>query len=305
MTESANFGRLEDVSLRSAWGHEALDFTPWLAANLDRLSEAIGIPLELVEQEARVTSFAADILARNPSDDTLVLIENQLEDSDHTHLGQIMTYLAGLSARLVVWIAPGFREAHLSAIKWLNENTDQTFAFFAVKVRVVRIGDSPLAPLFDVVERPNNWERSVQERAREAREPSGIGQFRRDFWTHLAARYPAELDSGAPNALGYRWRKPSIGEFVVVQYLGSESVGVFIRGERGASQETSRAMLAPYVDALTQRLGAPIAGGIHGFVKSLRLDTRDRANWDRMADWLHEQADKYVATLKDVVEGNN
>lgn len=137
------FGRLQDLPLREAWKHEALQFTPWLAENLDHLSEAIGIPLEMTGTEVAVDTFSADILARNPMDDTVVLIENQLEQTDHTHLGQIMTYLAGLDAHTVVWIAPAFREPHLSAIRWLNEHTADGFSFFAVKARVVRIGDSP------------------------------------------------------------------------------------------------------------------------------------------------------------------
>ncbi len=105
---SDNFGDLTDVELREAWPHEALDFTPWLAENLDRLSKVIDIQLELVETEQSVDEFNADILARNPTDDSLVLIENQLERSDHTHLGQILTYLAGLEAHTVIWVARSF-----------------------------------------------------------------------------------------------------------------------------------------------------------------------------------------------------
>lgn len=156
------FGRLVDLPLREAWKHEAHQFTPWLADNIDHLSEAIGIPLELTGTEVAVETFSADILARNPIDDSIVLIENQLETTDHTHLGQIMTYLAGLEAHTVVWIAPAFREPHLSAIRWLNEHTADGFSFFAVKARVVRIGDSPYAPIFEVVEKPDKWMRKLQ-----------------------------------------------------------------------------------------------------------------------------------------------
>jgi adenine-specific DNA-methyltransferase len=165
------FATLDDVPLQEAWGHEAHDFTPWLAENLGRLSEAIGIPLELTDTEVAVESFSADILARNPQDDSVVLIENQFKPSDHGHLGQIMTYLAGLSAHTIIWIAPYFREPHLSAIRWLNEHTEEPFAFFAVKLRVVRIENSPLVPLFEVIERPNHWDRQVQETARQADVP--------------------------------------------------------------------------------------------------------------------------------------
>ena len=101
------FGKVEFVHPRDIWAHEADDFTPWLANNLSYVSDAIGIPLELVETEAAVERFSADILARDP-DGGFALIENQLESSDHTHLGQILTYLAGLGARTVVWVARDF-----------------------------------------------------------------------------------------------------------------------------------------------------------------------------------------------------
>ena len=154
------FGELKDVTLRDVWGNEAQHFTPWLAANMERLSEAIGIPLESEGTEVAVEQFSADIVARNPADGSRVLIENQLEGSDHRHLGQILTYLAGVQAQTVIWVARDFDESHRSAIRWLNDHTEEPFAFFAVRVRVVQIADSPLVPLFEVLERPspeNSW----------------------------------------------------------------------------------------------------------------------------------------------------
>jgi len=162
------FGRLEDLPLNQVWEHEAQQFTPWLADNLDHLAEAIGVPMELVGKEVAVESFSADILARSLVDESVVLIENQLEPTDHTHLGQIMTYLAGLEAQMVIWIAPSFRQPHLSTIRWLNEHTAEGFSFFAVRTRVVRIGDSPFAPIFEVVEKPDDWSRQLKSEARGA-----------------------------------------------------------------------------------------------------------------------------------------
>jgi hypothetical protein len=305
MTQPQDFGRLETVSVRSAWAHEASAFTPWLAQNLDRLGDALGIPLEHVQTEAAVTTFSADILARNAVDGTNVLIENQLEDSDHGHLGQIMTYLAGLEAQTVVWVAPRFRDAHLSAIRWLNEHTSDPFSFFAVEVRVVRIGDSPLAPVFEVIERPNDWERSVQEQAREARPRGAVGENRRTFWSHFLQRCPAEMPHGQANGDSSRWRKPPIGAFTVVQFLSQGRIGIFVRGGRGVPSSETALALAPYRERLERALGEPLNGDNFFFIKRLAIDTADRANWDRMSDWLHEQADRYVATLRDVVEGNN
>ena len=160
-------GKLEEVDLRQAWPHEARSFTPWLSENIEMLSSVIGIPLELEGQEVAVEQFSADILARNPRDDSRVLIENQLEQSDHGHIGQIMTYLAGLDVNTVIWIAASFREPHLSAIRWLNDHTIEPFAFFAIKLSIVRIADSPMAPVFEVVVKPNTWERQLQSISKE------------------------------------------------------------------------------------------------------------------------------------------
>ena len=117
-----------------------------------------------------------------------MLIENQLENANLQHLGQAQVYLAGLDAKIVVWVAAGFNEEILSAIRWLNEHTVDPFAFFAVRVRAVRIGDSLPAPIFEVLERPNEWDRQVTETTK--RGLSEIGEFRRDFWEHYSRRQP-------------------------------------------------------------------------------------------------------------------
>jgi len=225
VSQDVAFGSLADVPLREAWSHEAHRFTPWLAANLDRLAEAIGIPLELTGTEIRVGTFSADILARNPVDDSVVLIENQLEGSNHTHLGQIMTYLAGLETHTMVWVAPAFREEHLSAIRWLNEHTVDPFAFFAVRLRVVRISDSPYAPLFEVVERPNNWDRHVAGLKREAEGVSPQAERRRVFWSRYSELYPISVADGTGGGGSSRWRRFPGGDLVVSQWLSQDTVG--------------------------------------------------------------------------------
>ena len=293
MTGIVDFATLDDVTVRSAWSHEALNFTPWLAANLDRLASAIGIPLELTGTEMQVGPFSADILARNVTDDSVVLIENQLESSDHTHLGQIMTYLAGLQAQTMVWVAPTFREQHLSAIRWLNEHTVDPFAFFAVKLRVVRIANSPFAPLFEVIERPNNWDRSVAERRRETEgDRTETGQFRLDFWTHFCARYPAYGPAGAASSI---WATlPGTNAFLV-QYLAKQNVGVFVRPPRGGSPEQLATDLAPHLAQLATELGTADPARLPS--ARLTIDTHDKANWNRMADWLDERTRAYQAAF--------
>ncbi|HRD78059.1 MAG TPA: hypothetical protein PK264_19315 [Hyphomicrobiaceae bacterium] len=302
----SRFGTLDTVPLTEAWAHEAHAFTPWLAENLALLSDAIGIPLELTDTEVAVESFAADIIARNPQDESVVLIENQFKPSDHGHLGQIMTYLAGLGASTIVWIAPSFREPHLSAIRWLNEHTEEPFAFFAVQIKVVRIGTSPMVPLFDVIERPNHWDRKVQETARERKAPTtDLGNFRREFWAHMLSRHPSEGDPAKPYAASSRWRDLPELKLAVVQYIAKGGPGIFIRCPRGGDDEAAAELLDPYEQKLESLLDASINAGNprYLFIKQLRLDATDNANWDRIADWLHKEADRYEAAIKNVLGG--
>lgn len=293
------FASLTDVAVRDAWRHEAHSFTPWLAENLDRLSAVIGVPLELTGTEMQVGPFSADILARNLADDSVVLIENQLESSDHTHLGQIMTYLAGLQAHTMVWVAPTFREEHLSAIRWLNEHTVDPFAFFAVRLRVVRIADSPFAPLFEVIERPNNWDRRVAEKRRETEgDRTETGQFRLDFWTHFCARFPAYGPAGAASSL---WVPLPGTDAILVQYLAKDRVGVFVRPSRGGSTDALTDDLAPHLDQLAAELATGHPDRLP--YTQLTIDTHDRANWDLMAGWLDERTRAYQAAFARALQG--
>ena len=223
------FGELKDVPLREAWPHEANDFTPWLADNLHRLSQAIGVDLELEGTEVSVEGFSADILARIPSDNSMVVIENQLENTDHTHLGQVLTYLAGLEAQTVIWIARGFQGPHLSAIRWLNTHTVDPFAFFAVKVRAVQIGDAPapVAPLFEVLERPNDWDRRVKGAVDTSgnRRRAEFIPLRREFWSFYAERYQAD---NIPPDHSAHTVEHKIGGVIVYQALSQDGVNVHI-----------------------------------------------------------------------------
>lgn len=291
------FARLEEVELRRAWSHEALDFTPWLARNLERLAEAVAIPLELEGTERAVGRYSADILARDSRSGEAVLIENQLEVSDHSHLGQILTYLTGLEARVVIWVALGFREEHLSAIRWLNSNTADAFSFFAVKLRVVRIADSPLAPLFEVVERPNNWNRQVEALAREAREVSPRADRRRRFWARYVELFPTSFADAMAGGGAARWRVVPGSNLVVSQWLATDSVGVFVRGGRGSDGPDVFDKLMPYADRIVSELGVELGERRWPLVQRLNVDTADEARWDEWARWLHDQAERYAVVL--------
>ncbi|MEA5424282.1 hypothetical protein [Synechococcus sp. CCY9202] len=303
MKELPCLGQLETVDLRQAWAHEAHSFTPWLAENLNRLSAALGIPLELEGQEVSVGSFSADLLARNPQDGSLVLIENQLEQTDHNHLGQILTYLAGLEAQVIIWIASDFRDPHLSAINWLNDHTVDPFAFFAVQVKAVRIGDSAIAPLFEVVAKPNGWDRQLQQQvASKTGELSDLGQFRLAFWSHLLELYPDQKAWGPADAASSRWYPLKNSSLVVVTYISVYRCGIFVRGRRGQELEESKQLLLSHQDELEKRLGVPISDSEgYGLTQSLEANARDPSTWPDLAAWLVSRLKIYVEALEDIV----
>lgn len=161
----ADLGQLSRIDPREVWKGEATDFTPWLAANLDRLAEVLGIELELTQREASVGSFSVDLVARDLGRDRVVIIENQLEPTDHTHLGQIITYAAGLEAGVVIWISREFREEHRQALDWLNRVHEGHTEFFGVLLELLRVDHSKPAVNFRLVAFPNQWSRSAATKA--------------------------------------------------------------------------------------------------------------------------------------------
>ena len=182
--DKLDLGRLRRVNLRDIWVTEAKEFTPWLAEphNLDVLSEALGIELELEAKEKDVGSFYADIVCKDRGTDKTVLIENQLEKTNHDHLGKVLTYSAGLQAETVIWLAERFREEHRAALDWLNEISHQNTQFFGLEIELWCIGDSVAAPKFNIVSMPNDWTRSVTEATGNNKEFSELRLLQLEYW---------------------------------------------------------------------------------------------------------------------------
>ena len=179
--------RLEAVDLREVWQHEASDFTPWLADNIEELGEVLGLDLEVKTSEAEVGTFSLDILAHDLASDRPVVIENQLAGTDHDHLGKLLTYAAGYDAHILVWIVKEFRPEHRAAIDWLNRRTGEDTAFFGVAVEAWKIEDSPPAARFNVVALPNDWEKQAAQTGGTGgnAELSERRRRFRDFWQLL------------------------------------------------------------------------------------------------------------------------
>ena len=170
MTETQGLGHIEKIDdLSKAWPHEAKDFTPWLAKHISELGAALGLELELQEQEAPVGSFSLDLLARESVTDRTVIIENQLKPTDHDHLGKLLTYAGGYDANVAVWVAMNFRDEHREAIDWLNRHTNEDAEFFGVAIELWKIDASRPAPHFNVVAAPNEWQRETKRSAQDAK----------------------------------------------------------------------------------------------------------------------------------------
>ena len=213
---SSSLGHLEKVDLRQIWSSEAADFTPWLAhpKNLEILASALGLELEIEAQEKEVGSFRADILCKDLDSESWVLIENQLERTDHTHLGQLLTYAAGLQAVTIIWIAARFSEEHRASLDWLNEITDERFRFFGLEVELWKIGSSLAAPKFNIVSKPNDWTRSISKAARRiSDEPvTETKALQLKYWTKLRdylTQVSSKLRSQKPHP--QHWTTFSIG----------------------------------------------------------------------------------------------
>ncbi len=182
MTTSAiGLGTLRRVELRGVWKHEAIDFTPWLVENIDLVGQVLGLDLEVAGREQAVGDFAVDIVARDLGRDKRVIIENQLEETDHSHLSQLLTYSAGLEAEVVVWVSRKFREEHRQVLDWLNRGASTEY--FGIVVELLQIDDSKPAVNLRLVASPNNWSRRSINTATSGDSNGKYGRYQQFFQT--------------------------------------------------------------------------------------------------------------------------
>lgn len=297
-------GQLEAVDLREYWKDESRDFTPWLAdeQNIALLGKVVGLQLEVEEREKNVGPFFADILCRDVSSGTWVVIENQLERTDHSHLGQILTYAAGLEAKAVIWVASKFTDEHRAALDWLNEITSEDFGFFGVEVELWRIGDSPPAPKFNLVCQPNDWSRAVQASAAHF---SAGEQLQLEFWTGFKAFLDGQSKIRCAKPRAQTWMNHSIGlrgchlvsvfssfDSVTGKAGGEVRVDVYLDGgdakQLFAALESQRARIE-------QELGEPMTWYNPENTRMSRVYVRraaeinDRSQWPTYYAWLKDR----------------
>jgi hypothetical protein len=307
MNGRGELGRLvPETNLRSVWPDEARDFTPWLAQpeNLEVLEDALGLTLEVEGTEHGVGPYRADIVCRD-DEGRRVFIENQLEATDHQHLGQLLTYAGGLDGRVMVWIAKRFTDDHRAAIDWLNTNTRDGVEFYAVEIQLWRIGASGLAPRFNVVCRPNAWRKKVVDpdpvdgsRARHLR-----------FWTGFSeyvARRGQPFRTRKPS--GAHWSDVSIGrtgiQISMVNRWNKDSL--FMIYIQGSGKESYFRQLSSEHKALVERTLSPsgviswreMKGRRSAIIQVTRsLPPDEEATWPAVYEWF---CDATISVLRDL-----
>lgn len=179
-------GKLQEIDIRKVWQHEQYYFSKWLAnpENIQELGDTLNLSLTDVETEKFVGNYRCDILCKDELTGKIVLIENQLESTNHDHLGKIITYASGLDASVVIWIVASARQEHASAIEWLNKHTGDDLSFFLVEVHAYKIGDSDPAPQFKIIEQPNDFAKSVKAISQSS-SISDTERKRLEFWTQF------------------------------------------------------------------------------------------------------------------------
>lgn len=304
-------GRLSVVDVRDIWKHEASDFTPWLAQpeNMKALASALFLEeLEVEATERDVGRFSADIVARDDSED-YVLIENQLEPTDHRHLGQVLTYLAGLEGNAtIVWIATKFLEEHRAAIDWLNANTNERFDFFGVEVEVLRIGESDPAPRFNVVAKPNNWSRNVGSTARRVADAtvSGIKASYLDYWIAFRDAFVAAGEREKcwqPKPRQYFFFPGGRSGFRIRLSLHRDKrqirVDLYLRQKGDPRKQAFHQLLEQRAD-IERAIGAalvwdelPDKQASRIYLAKENVDPLDQQQWPEQHAWLIEQVGKF------------
>lgn len=317
MSDSATrrLGQLVRVNqIRDVWPGEASHFTPWLCRpeNLAILSEALGMGADELEFEASehsVGAFYADIICRDTLDGGRVLIENQFGASDHDHLGKLLTYASGLDARTVVLIGEHIREEHRAALDWLNDITGEGHDFFACELELWRIGDSLPAPRFNVVVRPNDWAREVQDNM--TGEPSELRMTYRRYWEGLNEVLAAAA-SGVPQRKPHHesWLNYPIGKsdatISIVLGSGHLRIGLYLSGtkakasfdhlEAQASRFESDFGAALNWDRMPDRQTSRVVISLDD------ADPLDESDWPRQHEWLAEQLRNFQRVFRAAVQ---
>lgn len=312
---TTTLGRLERLDPRTVWPHEALDFTRWLLTNIEVLGEALGLDLE-VEAEVGVGPFAVDLSGKDLGSGRPIIVENQLAPTDHIHLGQLLTYAAGLQTSIVVWISPQFRDEHRQALDWLNQHTDEGLDFFGIELELVRIGTSTPAPHLKLVAQPNEWAKGTKAAAASAAAPSDRTMAYKAFFEKALGRFKA-LRPGVTTAsrvspqnwftfsagrsgLGFNWSFVSGRRLRCELYIDAST-----REEAKALYDALRAR----AEEIEAAIGEPISWERLDDRRASRLgvyrplpDDREAHDSDELVRWAAETMAKMTDVLRPLIK---
>jgi len=295
----------EIKDIRSVWPHEALDFTPWLAENIDLLADTVGLDITVDETESSVGDFNVDIFASETGTDRKIIIENQLEDTNHDHLGKLITYASGKSADVIIWVVKHAREEHKAAIEWLNSHTDEKIAFFLCEIKLYKIGNSEPAVKFEVVERPNDWAKEIKKI--EHNNPSHIKRM--EYWT----AFNDYAFQNSEFAKQFKQRKPSTDHWMTLS-IGSSAAHLDItmiqkRNETGVEfyisddKELFKQLLEKK-DSIEKETGLTFDWQELPEKKASRIvvynpaDFEDHSKWPAQFDWIIDSLLKMKKSFK-------
>lgn len=305
-------GRLEEVNVRELWIHEQYDFSNWLAKeeNIELLNEVLGLTLVDIEKEVFVGAYRCDLVAKDETSGQNVIIENQLEASNHDHLGKIITYASGLDANVIVWIVKEAREEHRSAIEWLNNNTNKNLNFFLIEIHAYRIGNSLYAPKFEIVEKPNDFIKNAKIQTG-SEELNKSQSERLVFWTRFN---DIVSERGKPfnlrKATTDHWYDVAIGvsgvlvEITLVNKEGCVGIALYIIDDKelfdSLNEKKSEIESKLGFELDWQRLDGKKASRIIYRIPGLNFD--DHSNYDALMNDIIDKVILFVKVFKKYVK---
>lgn len=297
-----SLGKIKKIELREGWKHEANDFTQWLSQeeNLQFLGDEIGFDITLIQTEAKVGSFNVDILAEEETTGHKIIIENQLEITNHDHLGKLITYASGYDARIIIWVVKDVREEHRQAIDWLNENTSEEIGFYLLKIELWQIADSPFAPKFEIISKPNDWAKAVKSSV-ESSELTDTKlkqlQFWEDFKSYIKQNNgKIRFQKSHPQ----HWCDASIGKsgcHISLTINSREKLfgcEIYINDNKEMFRQ-----LLEYKDKIENEIGEKLEWMELPNKKASRIklsiigDFGNEDDWDRYFEWMQTMAEKF------------
>ena len=291
-------GTLEKVKdLRIVWKNEAQDFTKWLSKeqNLELLGNELGIDIDLISMEAKTGSFSTDILAMESNTENKIVIENQLESTNHDHLGKIITYASGHDAKTIIWVVKEAREEHRRAVDWLNEHTDDEINIFLCKIELWKIDNSNLAPKFQIVSSPNNWTKTIKRSTDDKLSATKMLQL--NYWTQLKERLENETEFNPRKANPQHWYNLALGSSLAHISLNMNTQKKGIRIEVWISDSKE---LYDYLESQKEDIENELGYSLNWerldhrkasyIAISKKIDINKEENWEESINWHLEKA---------------